>query len=61
MKCYFIDNRPDYFQGEVFGKILNFVKLNPSISSMKEVKGQKKDTKKGGKAEEKPAEPEPEP
>ncbi len=39
MKCYFVDNRPDYFQGEVFGKILSFVKLNPSISSMKEVKG----------------------
>ncbi len=38
MKCYFPENSPDYFQGEMFGRILNFVKEHPKDSSLKEVK-----------------------
>ncbi|MEM9895925.1 MAG: transcription-repair coupling factor [Bacteroidota bacterium] len=39
MRCYISENKPpEYFQSSTFGDILNFVKSNPSLCTMKEVK-----------------------
>ena len=39
MRCFFPENSPDYFQGEMFGTVLNYVKNNPKNSSLKDLKG----------------------
>ena len=39
MRCYISDQKPpEYFQSEIFGKILSYVKAFPKESQMKEVK-----------------------
>jgi transcription-repair coupling factor (superfamily II helicase) len=38
MKGYFPEKRPEYFQGEMFGKVLSFAKDNPRDSRLKEIK-----------------------
>lgn len=40
LRCYFISNpQSDYFQSEMFGKILKYVQHNPKSCKMKEIKG----------------------
>ncbi len=39
MRCFFPDKSPEYFQGEMFGRVLAYVKNHPKESSLKEVRG----------------------
>ncbi len=41
LKAYFVNNpKSSYFESDQFGKVLTFVQAHPSISNLKEVKGQ---------------------